>query len=109
MKKTFLTVFILLLLAFSLIGCTKAPSSANAGDTPSYTMEQVLEKAKARAAIGQDSHIEWTWDLQYLPAEPGSKLKAVWKVTQTGSDMDTNVITQTTYFHEDTGTFTYVR
>lgn len=109
MKKILLSSIVILLLAFSFLGCKGTESAAVKPDEPSYTVEQVLEKAKARSDVGLDSHIEWEWAVEYLPAQTDSKLKAVWSVTQAGIDMNGVNVTQTTYFHEDTGTFTYVR
>lgn len=107
MMKILLVCIIILILTFVNAGC--AGTAAVKPDVPKYSLDQVIEKAKVRADVGLDSHIQWDWDVEYLPAHPDLKLKAVWRVTQSGVDDNNSVVNQTTYFHEDTGTFTYVR
>ena len=56
-----------------------------------------------------DSHMEWVWTAEYLPAQPDLKLNGVWMLEQTAVDADNHKVNQVWYFHEDTGTFTYTR
>jgi len=59
--------------------------------------------------VGMDSHMEWVWTAEYLPAQPDLKLKGVWKLEQTGMNPDNHEVSQVWYFYEDTGAFTYTR
>lgn len=112
MKNLLLVITAVLALAFSTLGCSPtqtSPPKTDKSNVPQYTADQVISKAIARGTVGQDSHVEWVWTAEYLPAQPDLKLKGVWKLEQTGVDADNHKVNQVWYFHEDTGTFTYTR
>lgn len=109
MRKIFLVAIVALVLTFGSIGCSPTQTSTTKSDVPQYTAAQVISKAIARGTVGMDSHMEWVWTAEYLPAQPGLKLKGVWQLKQTAVDADNHEVSQVWYFHEDTGTFTYTR
>lgn len=109
MKKLFLVATVALVLTFGSLGCSPTKTSTPGTDAPQYTADQVISKAIARGTVGMDSHMEWVWAAEYLPAQPGLKLKGVWQLEQTAVDADNHKVSQVWYFHEDTGLFTYSR
>ena len=108
--KLFLVAIVALVLTFGSLGCSTQTSSPDTDKSvPKYTADQVISKAIARGTVGMDSHMEWVWAAEYLPAQPDLKLKGVWQIEQTAVDADNHEVSQVWYFHEDTGTFTYTR
>jgi len=112
MRKVFLVAIAALVITFGSIGCSPTQTSSPKADKPSipkYTADEVISKAVARGPVGMDSHMEWVWTAEYLPAQPDLKLKGVWELEQTAMNPDNHEVSQVWYFHEDTGTFTYTR
>jgi hypothetical protein len=113
MKKMSFFVPAAMVFIFVITACVKMPNGANSkssqSDTPKYTVDQVIALAIPRAGIGQDDHYQWDFAAQYLPAQPNLGLTAVWRVEQTAVDDVGRNVSQVTYFHEDTGKFTYDR